>query len=54
MMSGDEFELAYRRVQDEGGHSYDNWDIAVSWDDYERSPNDHWLSKLVPNNVKGT
>ena len=37
-MSKDQFELAFRRYCDDGGFSYDPWDIAVRWDDYQVSP----------------
>ena len=38
------FELAYRRYMEEGGHSYDAWDISAAWTDYSQNPQDYnWL-----------
>ena len=39
-MTKDEFELAYRRTMDEGGHSYDAWDIKQAWYGYQQNPKD--------------
>ena len=39
----DTFELAYRRYMDEGGHSYDEWDIAAHWGRYQESPQTYSL-----------
>lgn len=35
-MNKEQFELAYRRYMEDGGHSYDPWDIATEWDRYSR------------------
>jgi hypothetical protein len=44
-MNKDEFELAFRRHMEEGGHSYDPWDIAWSWCDYQKNPAKYkWLN----------
>lgn len=41
----DEFELAYRRYMDRGGHSYDAWDIAAAWRDYQNGTDSFdWLN----------
>ena len=43
-MGKDEFELAYRRYMEDGGHSYDSWDIAHAWADYQNFPEKYgWL-----------
>lgn len=39
----DQFELAFRRHQDEAGCSYDQWDIEVNWINYQEAPEEHWL-----------
>lgn len=54
VMNKDEFELAFRRIQDEGGHSYDSWDIAVNWLDYQENPKDHWLTKKIEEASSGS
>jgi hypothetical protein len=38
MINKDQFELAFRHYCEDGGHSYDPWDIAVRWDDYQINP----------------
>lgn len=39
-----EFEAAYRKYMEEGGHSYDVWDLASSWSDYQLDPSKYdWL-----------
>lgn len=37
-MNKDQFELAFRRYMENGGHSYDPWDIAASWARYQTHP----------------
>lgn len=44
-LNRDEFELKYRRLMDEGGHSYDPWDIACSWNKYQNNPDEHWINR---------
>jgi len=34
----DMFDLTYRRYMEEGGHSYDPWDIAYAWNVYQDDP----------------
>jgi hypothetical protein len=44
IISKEKFELLYRQFMDRGGHSYDPWDIAVSWDRFQRAPQEFlWL-----------
>ena len=39
-----EFDLAFRRCQDEGGHSYDAYTILMCYRDYENAPDKYdWL-----------
>lgn len=33
-----EFELAFRKYMEEGGHSYDPSDIEYHWSDYCKDP----------------
>ncbi len=43
-----EFELAYRRYMEEGGHSYDPWDLATAWSHYCKEPKEYdWLPSLA-------
>jgi hypothetical protein len=43
--SKDAFELAFRRYMEEGGHSYDPWDIAANWGLYQENPGKFsWLN----------
>lgn len=39
----DQFELAFRRTQDEGGHSYDPFDIEAAWSHYQDGGDYSWL-----------
>lgn len=44
MVTNDEFELAYRRAMDKGGHSYDDWDIAMALSGYKEVPSKYeWV-----------
>lgn len=33
-----EFKCAYIDYCNDGGHSFDPWDIAVAWNDYQENP----------------
>lgn len=45
MLTKDQFELKFRRHQDEGGYSYDEWDIEMCWRDYQKNPEKFdWLT----------
>lgn len=37
-MNKDQFELAFRRWHEESGNSFDPWDLACSWKDYQKDP----------------
>lgn len=41
-----EFKLAYINYCNEGGHSYDPYDIAVRWDAYQEDPKE--FDYLIP------
>ena len=44
MKSKDEFELAYRRAMDKDGSSYDPWDLAFAWTQYQENPEEYgWV-----------
>ena len=39
-----EFELDYRHYMENGGHSYDPYDIKQAWLDYQKDPKAYdWL-----------
>jgi len=50
MKTRDEFELAFRRYMELGGHGYDPWDIAAKWLSYKDNPEK--FSYLFNNNVE--
>ncbi len=48
----DQFELAFRRAMDDEGSSYDEWDIAVNWREYQKTPEEYsWLDKFKPEGI---
>jgi hypothetical protein len=45
-MNKDAFELAFRRYMEDGGHSYDQWDIAYAWREYQVNSDKYaWLNE---------
>ena len=43
-----DFELAYRKYMEDGGHSYDSWDISYAYQDYCANPKNYsWLSEYL-------
>jgi hypothetical protein len=38
MMTKTEFKMAYINYCNDGGHSYDPWDLAAAWDGYQANP----------------
>jgi hypothetical protein len=53
-MNKEIFELAYRRAMESGGHSYDPWDIACAWKEYQQDPTKYdWLFPAKINVASG-
>lgn len=45
----EEFELAYRRAMEAGGHSCDAFDIAFCWADFRTNPENYrWIMPNAP------
>lgn len=41
LMSKNTFADAYRKYMEEGGHSYDPYDVIAAWHSYKKNPNDY-------------
>lgn len=45
LVSKAKFNAAYREYMENGGHSYDEWDRAAAWSDYQIDPTKYeWLN----------
>ena len=44
----EDFKQAYQRYMEDGGHSYDSWDIAWAYGDYCANPKNYsWLQEYL-------